>query len=86
MLLAVIDGHSRLPCHLQWYLDKIAESLIHWLSQTFIKRGLPRVLMTDNGAAMLTEEPTNGLAKLCLLHQTTRDCNTWHTTNPAIFL
>jgi putative transposase len=71
MLLGVIDDRSRLVCHLQWYLDETAESLIHGLCQAFMKRGLPRALMTDNGAAMLAEETTSGLAKLGVLHQTT---------------
>ncbi len=64
MLLGVIDDRSRLVCHLQWYLDETAESLIHGLCQAFMKRGLPRSLMTDNGAAMLAEETTTGLARL----------------------
>lgn len=71
MLLGVIDDRSRLVCHLQWYLDETAESLIHGLCQAFMKRGLPRSLMTDNGAAMLAEETTTGLARLGVLHQTT---------------
>lgn len=71
MLLGVIDDRSRLVCHLQWYLDETAESLIHGLSQAFMKRGLPRSLMTDNGAAMLAEETTAGLLALGVLHQTT---------------
>ncbi len=71
MLLGVIDDRSRLVCHLQWYLDETAESLIHGLSQAFMKRGLPRALMTDNGAAMLAEETTSGLFRLSVLHQTT---------------
>jgi putative transposase len=49
LLLGVIDDRSRLVCHLQWYLDETAESLVHGLSQAFMKRGLPRALMTDNG-------------------------------------
>ena len=71
MLLGVIDDRSRLVCHLQWYLDETTESLIHALCQAFMKRGLPRALMTDNGAAMLAEETTAGLFKLGVLHQTT---------------
>lgn len=67
----VIDDRSRLVCHLQWYLDETAESLVHSLRQAFMKRGLPRALMTDNGAAMLAEESTTGLAELSVLHQTT---------------
>ncbi len=71
MLLGVIDDRSRLCCHLQWYLDETAESLIHGLSQAFMKRGLPRALMTDNGAAMLADETVSGLAALGIVHQTT---------------
>lgn len=41
LLLGVIDDHSRLICHLQWYLDETAQSLVHGLSQAFMKRGLP---------------------------------------------
>ena len=71
MLLGVIDDRSRLVCHLQWYLDEAAQSLVHGLSQAFMKRGLPRSLMTDNGAAMLSEEVTTGLGALGIVHQTT---------------
>ena len=58
MLLGVIDDRSRLVCHLQWYLDETAQSLVHGLGQAFMKRGLPRALMTDNGAGPLTATPT----------------------------
>jgi transposase InsO family protein len=71
LLLGVIDDRSRLVCHLQWYLDETAESLVHGLSQAFMKRGLPRALMTDNGAAMLADETVTGLATLGIVHQTT---------------
>ncbi len=71
ILLGVIDDRSRLVCHLQWYLDETAHSLVHGLSQAFMKRGLPRALMTDNGAAMLSEEVTAGLAALGVVHHTT---------------
>lgn len=71
LLLGVIDDRSRLVCHLQWYLDESAASLVHGLCQAFMKRGLPRALMTDNGAAMLAAETANGLAALGVLHQTT---------------
>ena len=71
LLFGVIDDRSRLVCHLQWYLDETAESLVHGLSQAFMKRGLPRALMTDNGSAMLAEEVTAGLARLGIVQQTT---------------
>lgn len=71
LLLGVLDDRSRLACHLQWYLDETTESLVHGLSQAFMKRGLPRALMTDNGAAMLAEETVSGLAGLGIVHRTT---------------
>ena len=70
-LLGVIGDRSRLVCHLQWYLDEAAHSLVHGLCQAFMKRGLPRALMTDNGAAMLADETVSGLASLGIVHQTT---------------
>jgi transposase InsO family protein len=70
-LLGVRDDRSRLCCHLQWYLDETAESLIHALSQAFQKRGLPRALLTDNGAAMIASETVEGLERLGIVHHTT---------------
>jgi putative transposase len=70
-LLCILDDRSRLVCHLQWYLDETAQSLVHGLSQAFMKRGLPRALMTDNGAAMLADETVSGLGRLGIVHQTT---------------
>lgn len=70
-LLGVLDDHSRLCCHLQWYLDETADSLVHGLIQAFLKRGLPRVLLTDNGSAMTATETTEGLARLSIIHRTT---------------
>ena len=60
IVLAILDDHSRLCCHLQIYLAETAECLIHGLSQAFMKRGLPRALLTDNGAAKLAEETRRG--------------------------
>jgi len=71
ILLAVLDDRSRLICHAQWSLDETARSLVHGLTQAFLKRGLPRSLLTDNGAAMLAQETVEGLARLGILHQTT---------------
>jgi transposase InsO family protein len=70
-LLAVLDDHSRLVCHAQWYLGETAEELVHGLCQAFLKRGLPRELMTDNGAAMMAAETEQGLEHLSVLHATT---------------
>lgn len=70
-LLGILDDRSRLCCHLQWYLDETSEALIHGLSQAFQKRGLPRSLLTDNGAAMIAAETTEGLERLSVVHHTT---------------
>ena len=71
LLFGCIEDRSRLVCHLQWYLDESARTLIHGLAQAFMKRGLPSALMTDNGAAMAAEEFSAGLAALGIVHQPT---------------
>ncbi len=71
MLLAIMDDHSRLICHCQWYLDETTESLVHGVSQAFQKRGLPRALLTDNGSAMSADEFCQGLERLSILHKNT---------------
>ena len=71
MALAICDDFSRLCCHLQFYLAETAECLVHGLTQAFMKRGLPRALMTDNGAAMVAEETRRGLHRLGIVHETT---------------
>jgi putative transposase len=69
--LGILDDHSRLCCHLQWYLSETAEDLVHGLSQAIQKRGLPRALLTDNGPAMAADEATEGLLRLGIVHQRT---------------
>jgi transposase InsO family protein len=69
--LGILDDHSRLCCHLQWYLSETAEDLVHGFSQAIQKRGLPRALLTDNGAAMVSDEFTEGLQSLGIVHEKT---------------
>ena len=64
VLLGILDDRSRLCCHAQWYLSETAEDLVHGLAQAILKRGLPRGLMTDNGAAMKAAETQSGLSDL----------------------
>jgi putative transposase len=71
VLLGILDDRSRLLCHAQWYLSETAESLVHGLAQAFLKRGLPRSLLTDNGSPMLAAETTQGLLRLSVVHHTT---------------
>jgi putative transposase len=69
--LGILDDHSRLCCHVQWYLSETAEDLVHGLSQAIQKRGLPRALLTDNGSAMIAEEATEGLLRSGISHERT---------------
>jgi putative transposase len=71
ILLGVLDDHSRLCCHLQWYLAEGARELCHGLCQAFQKRDLPRALLFDNGSAMIAEETQQGLARLGVLSENT---------------
>lgn len=66
VLLGILDDHSRLACHFQWYLAENAANLIHGLSQAIQKRGLPRALLDDNGGAMIADETTEGLKRLSI--------------------
>ncbi len=70
-LFGTLDDRSRLCCHLQWYLDETAETLVHGLSQALQKRALPRALMSDNGSAMIAAETRQGLEELSVIHETT---------------
>ena len=68
---AILDDHSRLCCHVQWFEQESAHTLFWTLSQAFCRRGLPRALMTDNGGAMLAAETRNGLDGYSVTHKTT---------------
>lgn len=64
LALGVIDDHSRLCCHLQWYLNETTECLVHGFMQAIQKRGLPRATMLDNGSAMISSEFKQGCTRL----------------------
>jgi len=70
-LLGILDDHSRLCCHTQWYLGETTEMLVHGLMQAMQKRALPRSLMTDNGAAMRGGEFLRGIEELGISHEPT---------------
>jgi len=84
-VLCMLDDHSRLCCHIQWYLDETAESLVHGLTQAFHKRGLPRSLMTDNGPAMLATEVQNGLLRLGIKHDKTLPYSPYQNGKMEVF-
>ena len=69
--LCILDDKSRLCCHIQWYLSETAEVLVHGICQALQKRGLPKALLTDNGAAMRATETTEGLQSLGIIPERT---------------
>lgn len=71
VLIAVLDDHSRLICHAQWFWSEEARAAVHVLVQAMIKRGLPRMLLSDNGGAYTAPEVREGLHRLGVLSERT---------------
>lgn len=63
-LVAFMDDHTRLICHIQWYRAEDTERLVHAFVQAVLKRGLPRAVQHDNGSAMTSAAFRNGLEDL----------------------
>ena len=85
LLLAILDDHSRLVCHSQWYLDETVETLVHGFMQALQKRGLPRALMSDNGSAMIAAEFYQGLERLGIVHQLTLPYSPYQNAKQEVF-
>ena len=85
ILLGVLDDRTRLGCHLQWYLAETAEVFVHGLCQAFMKRGLPRALLTDNGAAMTAGEVDEGLHRFSIVHSRTRPAHPHQNGKMEVF-
>lgn len=49
-LIAIIDDHSRLIIHAEFYLAETRENFLDCLRVAILKRGLPQVLYVDNGS------------------------------------
>jgi len=69
-LFALIDDHSRLIPHAQFYLAENLPSYLDCLMQALEKRGLPRKLYVDNGSAFRSHHLKYACARLgvALLH------------------
>lgn len=81
----IIDDHSRLACHLQWYLSETAEDLVHGLSQGFQKWDLPRSAYSDNGPAMRAGETEEGLLRLGIHYDNTAAYSPWQNAKQEVF-
>jgi len=73
LALGVLDDHSRVCCHVQWYLaaGESAEDLVHGFCQACQKRALPRSAMSDQGSAMRSAEFRQGLMRLGIVQEMT---------------
>jgi transposase InsO family protein len=60
-LIAVLDDHSRLLTHAQFFLSERLDSWLDAFRQALLARGLPRKLYVDNGAAFSSKH----LERIC---------------------
>jgi len=69
-LFAFLDDHSRLVPHGEFYLSETIGSYLDCLKQAILKRGLPRKLYVDNGAAFRSRhlEHTTASLGIALIH------------------
>ncbi|MGA7828801.1 MAG: DDE-type integrase/transposase/recombinase [Geobacteraceae bacterium] len=69
-LIAIIDDHSRLIPHGEFYLSEGLSSYLVALEQAFLKRGLPRKLYVDNGSAFRSKhlEYITASLNIALIH------------------
>jgi transposase InsO family protein len=63
-LFAIIDDHSRLITHGQFYLSETLDNYLDCLWQALLKRGLPRRLYVDNGPSFRAHRLRLGCASL----------------------
>ena len=76
--IGVIDDHSRLIAHLQWYASsENTECLVHCFSQAVQRRGQPRLLHNDNGSAMIAGEFAQGLDRLGIDYRRIQPGKAW---------
>ena len=75
-LVAVIDDHSRLLCHGEFYFKQDILSYLACLKTALSKRGIPEKLYCDNGMVFLSEHVKKIMAELgsVVIHTGIRDC------------
>ncbi|MFV2081858.1 MAG: DDE-type integrase/transposase/recombinase [bacterium] len=69
-LIAFIDDHSRLIPHAEFYFSENLAAFMNAFEQALLKRGLPRKLYVDNGAAFRAKqlEHTTASLGIALIH------------------
>jgi len=63
-LFAIIDDKSRLITGSRFYLNESTESFLDCLWEALLRRGLPRILYTDNGSSFRSHRLQIGCASL----------------------
>lgn len=69
-LIAIIDDHSRMIVHGEFYLSEKLTSWLHAFEKGLLRRGLPRKLFADNGAAFRSKhfEQVTASLGIALIH------------------
>lgn len=55
-LIAVIDDHSRLICHAEFFIAQGLNEYLKVLEQSVLKRGIPERIYCDNGKVFLSDQ------------------------------
>jgi transposase InsO family protein len=74
-LIAIIDDHSRLLCHGEFFFTQDILAYLSCLKTALCKRGIPEKLYCDNGKIFLSSQVKNIMAELgtTVLHAPVRD-------------
>jgi transposase InsO family protein len=74
-LVAILDDHSRLLCHGQFYFEQNVLAYLDCLKQAVQKRGIPERLDADNGQVFLSSQVKRIAAKMgtTVIHTKPRD-------------
>ena len=75
-LVAIIDDHSRLLCHGEFFFSQDILAYLSCLKTALCKRGIPERLYCDNGKVFLSEDIKKIMAQLgtLVIHTQIRDC------------
>ena len=65
-LIAIIDDHSRLVAHGEFYLSERLDNYLDAMEKALLKRGLPRKLYVDNGPAFRSRHLEHVCASLAI--------------------
>lgn len=86
LAICILDDHSRMGMHVQWYLAaETTEVLTHAFCQALQRRGVPRMVLSDNGSAMISGEFKAGLHRLGILDATTQPRSAYQNGKQEVF-